>query len=141
MKSYRKELWYVVPERQGVINITADINECLKASGIQEGLCLVNAMNVTSGIFINDDESALHQEFEAWLEKLAPHDPARTHTSSEPDPEAAFLDAHFKRTVMGREVTVAVTKGELDLGLWEQILYFEFDGKRRKHVLVKIIGE
>jgi secondary thiamine-phosphate synthase enzyme len=138
MKSYRKELWFILPERQGVINITQDIKDCLESSGIDEGLCLVNAMNVTSSIFINDYEEMLLEEFEKWLEKLAPHDPEQSDLT---DTDEVFKDVHLKRTLMGRDVTVAVTKGELDLGTFEQILYYEFDGKRRKHVLVKIIGE
>lgn len=139
MKSYRKDLWYVYPERQGVLNITKDVEDCLKASGIQEGICLINTMNVTSGIYTNSDEAPLHESYLEWLEKLAPHNPdAKANTD---DPEISFLETHLKRTVIGREVMVAVTKGELELGTWEQILYFEFDGKRRKRVLVKIIGE
>lgn len=139
MKTYRKELWYVVPDRHGVLNITADVQDCVKLSGIKEGLCLVNAMNVTSSVFVNDDEDGLQQDFLEWLEKLAPYDPGRQVHSKEED--ASYVDSHLKRTLMGREVVAAVTKGVLDLGLWEQIQYFEFDGRRRKHVLVKIIGE
>lgn len=139
MKSYRKDLWYVYPDRQGVLNITKDIVDCVKASGIREGICLVNAMNVTAGVYTNSDEQPMHASFLKWLEKLAPHNPEEK-TGTE-DSELSFLDTHLKRTLIGRDVTIAVTKGELELGTWEQILYFEFDGKRRKHVLVKIIGE
>ena len=139
MKSYRKELWVVVPDRQGVLDITKDIRECVKASGVKEGLCLVNAMNVTSSIVINSDDAEMHNEFFQWLEKLAPHDPNKH--GKEGSEEARFVDVHFKRTVLGRDVTIAITKGELDLGTWEQVMYYEFDGKRRKHILVKIIGE
>ena len=139
MKTYRKELWYVVPDRQGVVNITSDVQDVVKSSGIQEGLCLVNAMNVTSSVFINDDEEGLQKDFMEWLEKLAPYDANRQVHSKEED--ASFVDSHLKRTLLGREVVVAVTNGQLDLGLWEQLQYFEFDGRRRKHVLVKIIGE
>jgi len=139
VKSYRKDLWYVYPERQGVLNITRDVQDCLKASGIQEGICLINTMNVTAGVYTNSDEDPMHKSFLEWLEKLAPHNPDATTGSGET--EVSFLDTHLKRTVIGREVMVAVTKGELELGTWEQILYFEFDGKRRKRVLVKIIGE
>lgn len=139
MKSYRKDLWYVYPERQGVLNITQDVQECLKASSIQEGICLINTMNVTAGVYTNSDEEPMHASFLEWLEGLAPHNPDEKTGSG--DTEVSFLDTHLKRTVIGREVMVAVTKGELELGTWEQILYFEFDGKRRKRVLVKIIGE
>jgi secondary thiamine-phosphate synthase enzyme len=139
MKSYSKELDYVVPEPQGVVNITADVRACLKASGIQEGLCLVNSMNVTSGIFVNDDDADLHAKIFEWLNELAPHDPECMINPK--NPEACFLDTHLKRILMGRDTVIAVSKGDLVLGTWEQILYFEFDGKRRKHVLVKIIGE
>ena len=139
MKSYRKDLWYIYPERQGVLNITQDVRDCLQASGIQEGICLINTMNVTAGVLTNSDEGALHSSILEWLEKLAPHNPNAKTGSGET--EVSFLDTHLKRTVIGREVMVAVTKGELELGTWEQILYFEFDGKRRKRVLVKIIGE
>lgn len=139
MKSYMKELDYVVPEPQGVVNITEDVRACLKASGIQEGLCLVNSMNVTSGIFVNDDDAELHEKIFEWLNELAPHDPQRKVNPKNPD--AAFLDTHLKRILMGRDTVIAVSKGSLVLGTWEQVLYFEFDGKRRKHVLVRIIGE
>ena len=139
MKSFRKELWIVFPEKQGVLNITKDVNESLKTSGIQEGLCLVSAANVTSSIFTNSDEADMHADFLEWLEKLAPHNPEKKETNSES--ELSFLDTHLKRTLVGKEVVFAVTKGELELGTWEQILYFEFDGKRRKLVLIKIIGD
>ncbi len=138
MKSYRKELWMEVPARRGFVNITAEVDNCLAESRISEGLCLVNAMHITASVFINDDESGLHQDFERWLEGLAPFDPAgyQHHRTGEDNG-----DAHLKRSVMGREVVVAVTKGRLDFGPWEQIFYGEFDGRRRKRILVKIIGE
>ncbi len=138
MKSYRKELWFNIHGRRAFVNITRDIEKCLKESGIQEGLCLVNAMHITASVFINDDESGLHQDFEVWLEKLAPEKPYSQyrHNGSEDNG-----DAHLKRTIMGREVVVAVTAGNLDFGPWEQIFYGEFDGNRKKRVLVKIIGE
>jgi secondary thiamine-phosphate synthase enzyme len=138
MKSFRQELWFHVPERRGFVNITAQVEACLRESGIREGLCLVNSMHITSSVFINDDESGLHHDFEVWLEKLAPHAPvsAYRHNGSEDN-----ADAHLKRQVMGREVVVAVTEGRLDFGTWEQIFYGEFDGRRRKRVLVKIVGE
>lgn len=139
MKSYRKELWVQIDQRRGLLNITPEVNDCLKESGIQEGLCLVNAMNITASVFINDDEEGLHQDFDRWLEKLAPHEPVSSYWHNLSGEDNA--DAHLKRSVMGREVVVAVTKGKLDFGIWEQIFYFEFDGRRRKHVLVKIIGE
>lgn len=139
MKSYRKELWVQIDQRRGLLNITPEVNDCLKESGIQEGLCLVNAMNITASVFINDDEEGLHQDFDRWLEKLAPHEPVSGYWHNLSGEDNA--DAHLKRSVMGREVVVAVTKGKLDFGIWEQIFYFEFDGRRRKHVLVKIIGE
>ena len=139
MKSYRKELWIQIDQRRGLLNITPEVNDCLKESGIQEGLCLVNAMNITASVFINDDEEGLHQDFDRWLEKLAPHEPVSSYWHNLSGEDNA--DAHLKRSVMGREVVAAVTKGKLDFGIWEQIFYFEFDGRRRKHVLVKIIGE
>ncbi len=138
MKSYRKELWFNTPHRRDFINITPMVSECLRESGIQEGLCLVNAMHITASVFINDDESGLHQDFEKWLEKLAPEKPYSQYAHNGFEDNA---DAHLKRSVMGREVVVAVTGGKLDFGPWEQIFYGEFDGKRRKRVLVKIIGE
>lgn len=138
MKSYRKELWFETPTRRAFINITPQIIDCLKESNITEGLVLVNAMHITASVFINDDESGLHQDFETWLEKLAPEKPySQYHHNTFEDNG----DAHIKRTLMGREVVVAVTNGKLDFGPWEQIFYGEFDGKRRKRVLVKIIGE
>ena len=139
MKSYRKELWFNVPTRRAFINITREVEECLRESGIQEGLVLVNAMHITASVFINDHESGLHQDYETWLEKLAPHEPIRQYRHNDTGEDNA--DAHMKRQVMGREVVVAITKGKLDFGTWEQIFYGEFDGRRRKRVLVKIIGE
>jgi secondary thiamine-phosphate synthase enzyme len=138
MKSYRKELWFELPKRRGFINITSHIQQCLNESGIKEGLVLVNAMHITASIFINDDESGLHHDFEVWLEKLAPEKPYSQYKHNGFEDNA---DAHLKRTVMGREVVVAITEGKLDFGPWEQIFYGEFDGLRRKRVLVKIIGE
>ncbi|PNU21086.1 secondary thiamine-phosphate synthase enzyme [Geothermobacter hydrogeniphilus] len=139
MKSYRKELWFQIPARRGFVNITADIENCLADSGIAEGLCLVNAMHITASVFINDDESGLHADFERWLEEIAPHQPLERYRHNLTGEDNG--DAHLKRTVMGREVVVAVTAGRLDFGPWEQIFYGEFDGRRRKRVLVKIIGE
>lgn len=138
MKSYRKELWFETSSRRELINITPDIQECLNESGIEEGLLLCNAMHITASVFINDDESGLHQDFEKWLEKLAPEQP---HSQYKHNVFEDNADAHLKRSVMGREVVVAITGGKLDFGPWEQIFYGEFDGKRRKRVLVKIIGE
>ena len=138
MKSYKKELWFNTPTRRAFINITPQVNECLRESGIKEGLCLVNAMHITASVFINDDERGLHHDFEKWLEKLAPEKPYSQYKHNGFEDNA---DAHLKRTVMGREVVVAVTNGKLDFGPWEQIFYGEFDGMRRKRVLVKIIGE
>jgi len=138
MKSYRKELWFETTTRRAFINITGQVERCLLESGIQEGLILVDAMHITSSVFINDDESGLHNDFEVWLEKLAPEKPYSQYKHNGFEDNA---DAHIKRTIMGREVVVAVTKGQLDFGPWEQIFYGEFDGKRRKRVLVKIIGE
>jgi len=138
MKSYRKELWFNTGRRRELINITPQVEECLKESGIKEGLCLCNAMHITASVFINDDESGLHQDFEAWLEKLAPEKPYSQYRHNSFENNA---DAHLKRTIMGREVVVAVTDGKLDFGPWEQIFYGEFDGKRKKRVLIKIIGE
>jgi secondary thiamine-phosphate synthase enzyme len=139
MKSYRKELWFQVPTRRALINITSDVNQALRESGIQEGLCLVNAMHITASVFINDDESGLHQDYEDWLEELAPHAPIEQYRHNRTGEDNA--DAHLKRQIMGREVVVSVTQGRLDFGPWEQIIYGEFDGRRRKRVLVKIIGE
>lgn len=138
MKTYRKELWFEVKQRRELINITPQIEECLRESGIQEGLILVNAMHITSSVFINDDESGLHHDFEVWLEKLAPEKPYNQYRHNGYEDNA---DAHLKRTVMGREVVVAISNGRMDFGPWEQIFYGEFDGKRRKRALVKIIGE
>jgi secondary thiamine-phosphate synthase enzyme len=138
MKSYRKELWFNAKTRRELINITPQVNSCLAESGIKEGLCLVNAMHITASVFINDDESGLHHDFEIWLEKLAPEKPYSQYKHNGFEDNA---DAHLKRTVMGREIVVAVTEGKLDFGPWEQIFYGEFDGKRNKKVLVKIIGE
>ena len=138
MKSYRKELWFETKNRRELINITHDIQRCVAESGIKEGLALVNAMHITSSIFINDDESGLHHDFEVWLEKLAPEKPYSQYKHNSFEDNA---DAHLKRTIMGREVIVALTEGELDFGPWEQIFYGEFDGKRAKRVLVKIIGD
>jgi secondary thiamine-phosphate synthase enzyme len=139
MKSYRKELWFEIPARRGFVNITGDVERCLAESGVREGLCLVNAMHITASVFINDDESGLHADFEKWLEGLAPHEPVRGYRHNNTGEDNA--DAHLKRSVMGRETVVAVTDGGLDFGPWEQIFYGEFDGRRRKRVLVKIIGE
>lgn len=138
MKSYRKELWFNTKSRREFINITPEINEYLKESGIKEGLLLCNAMHITSSVFINDDEVGLHNDFERFLEKLAPEKPYEQYEHNGYEDNA---DAHLKRTIMGREVVVAITEGKLDFGPWEQIFYGEFDGKRRKRVLVKIIGE
>jgi len=138
MKSYRKELWFSTSSRREFINITPHVRLCLSESGIKEGLVLVNAMHITASVFINDDEGGLHQDLEVWLEKLAPEKPHNQYRHNGYEDNA---DAHLKRSVMGREVVVAITKSDLDLGPWEQIFYGEFDGKRRKRVLVKIIGE
>jgi len=138
MKSYRKELWFEVRQRRELINITPEIEDCLRESGIQEGLILVNAMHITSSVFINDDEPGLHHDFEVWLEKLAPEKPYDQYRHNGYEDNA---DAHLKRTVMGREVVVAVSGGQMDFGPWEQIFYGEFDGRRRKRALVKIIGD
>lgn len=138
MKSYRKELWFEIPKRRALTNVTARVEEALGESGIQEGLCLVNAMHISASIFVNDDEPGLHADFEKWLEKLAPEKPHGEYAHNHGEDNA---DAHLKRTIMGREVVVAVTQGRLDFGPWEQIFYGEFDGMRRKRVLVKIIGE
>jgi len=137
MKSYRKELWFETKKRRELINITSIIENCLRESTITEGLCLVNAMHITSSVFINDDETGLHHDFEIWLEKLAPEKPYDQYRHNGYEDNA---DAHLKRTIMGREVVIAITNGKLDFGTWEQIFYGEFDGKRRKRVLVKIIG-
>jgi len=138
MKSYRKELWFQTKNRRELINITGEVENCLRQSGIKEGLVLCNAMHITASVFINDDESGLHQDFEKWLEKIAPERPHDQYLHNGFEDNA---DAHLKRTIMGREVVVAVTEGRLDFGPWEQIFYGEFDGKRRKRVLIKVIGE
>jgi secondary thiamine-phosphate synthase enzyme len=138
MKSYRKELWFNTRGRREFINITPQVQQCLQESSIKEGFVLCNAMHITASVFINDDESGLHHDFEVWLEKLAPEEPYSQYRHNSFEDNA---DAHLKRTVMGREVVVAVTNGQLDFGPWEQIFYGEFDGKRKKRVLVKIIGE
>ncbi|MCZ6719934.1 MAG: secondary thiamine-phosphate synthase enzyme YjbQ [Alphaproteobacteria bacterium] len=139
MKSYRKELTFTVPSRRGFVNITGEVRDCIKESGIAEGLVLVNPMHITASVFINDDESGLHHDYEMFLERLAPHAPTAQYRHNDTGEDNA--DAHIKRQVMGREVVVAITGGELDFGTWEQIFYGEFDGKRPKRVLVKIIGE
>jgi secondary thiamine-phosphate synthase enzyme len=138
MKSFRKELFFNLPSRRGLVNITNLVQQAVTESGVQEGLVLVNAMNITASVFINDDESGLHHDYEVWLEKLAPEKPYSQYRHNGYEDNA---DAHLKRTIMGRESVVAITKGSLDFGTWEQIFYYEFDGKRTKHVLVKIIGE
>jgi len=139
MKSYRKEIVMNVPTRRGFVNITSQVNECLRESGIQEGLCLINPMHITASVFINDDEDGLHQDYENWLERIAPHEPVRSYLHNRTGEDNA--DAHMKRQVMGREVVVAISGGKLDFGTWEQIFYGEYDGGRKKRVLVKIIGE
>ena len=139
MKSHRKELWFQLPGRRGLVNLTDAVQAEVTASGVQEGLCLVNAMHITASVFINDDEPGLHQDYDDWLERLAPHAPTSAYRHNRTGEDNG--DAHLKRQVMGREVVVAITKGQLDFGPWEQIFYFEFDGRRKKRVLVKIIGE
>ena len=139
MKSYRKELWFNLPTRRGFINITPQVRQCLRESGILEGMILVNAMHITASVFINDDEAGLHADYDDWLEGLAPHAPTSRYRHNRTGEDNG--DAHLKRQIMGREVVVAVTAGDLDFGPWEQIFYGEFDGRRRKRVLVKIIGE
>jgi secondary thiamine-phosphate synthase enzyme len=139
MKTYRKELWMLIPARRGFVNITSDVETCLRESGIREGLALINSMHITSSVFINDDENGLHQDYDRWLENLAPHEPVSGYLHNRTGEDNA--DAHMKRQVMGREVVVAVTNGKLDFGTWEQIFYGEFDGGRKKRILVKIIGE
>ena len=139
MRSYRKELWFNVPRRTDFVNITHEVAACLKESGISEGLCLVNAMHITASVFVNDDEGGLHRDYARWLEEIAPHEPIDRYEHNRTGEDNG--DAHLKRQVMGREVVVAVTGGALDFGPWEQIFYGEFDGRRRKRVLVKIIGE
>jgi secondary thiamine-phosphate synthase enzyme len=139
VKSYRKELWFNISERMGFVNITKDVETCLRESGVQEGFVLVNAMHITASVFINDDESGLHHDYKRWLEELAPHEPLSRYRHNNTGEDNG--DAHLKRQVMGREVIVAITEGKLDFGPWEQIFYGEFDGRRKKRVLVKIIGE
>jgi secondary thiamine-phosphate synthase enzyme len=139
MQSYRKELWLEIPTRRAFLNLTPRVEACVTDSGIKEGLCLVNAMHITASVFINDDEPGLHHDYELWLEDLAPHEPIDRYRHNLTGEDNG--DAHLKRQIMGREVVVAVTGGRLDLGTWEQIFYGEFDGRRRKRVLVKIIGE
>lgn len=138
MKSYRKELWFNIPKRRGLVNITQDVQRAIDESGVKEGLVLVNAMNITASVFINDDESGLHRDYERWLEKLAPEKPYSQYDHNGFEDNA---DAHLKRTIMGREVVCAITDGRLDFGTWEQIFYYEMDGMRKKHALIKIIGE
>lgn len=139
MRSYRKEIWIETRQRREFLNLTAEVAECLRESGVREGLCLVNAMHITASVFINDNEQGLHHDFERWLEELAPHEPLSRYRHNLTGEDNG--DAHLKRSVMGREVIVAVTDGKLDFGPWEQIFYGEFDGRRKKRVLVKIIGE
>jgi len=139
MKSFRKELWFNVPSRRGFVNITPEVEAVLRESGIQEGFVLVNAMHITASVFVNDDEHGLHQDYDQWLERLAPHEPVDQYRHNDTGEDNA--DAHMKRQIMGREVVLAVTEGKLDFGPWEQIFYGEFDGRRRKRVLIKIIGE
>lgn len=139
MKSYRKELWFNIPKRLAFVNITGEVRKCLEESGIREGLCLVNPMHITASVFVNDDESGLHHDYEKFLERLVPHEPVGQYRHNDTGEDNA--DAHIKRQVMGQQVVVAVTDGELDFGTWEQIFYGEFDGRRKKRVLVKIIGE
>ena len=139
MKSHRKELTFNLPSRRGFVNITREVQDSVRESGVQEGLALVNAMHITASVFINDDESGLHHDYDKWLEQLAPHEPIRQYQHNDTGEDNA--DAHLKRQIMGREVVVAITNGQLDFGPWEQIFYGEFDGRRRKRVLIKIIGE
>lgn len=138
MKTYRKELFFNIPKRRGLVNITNEVQQAVQDSKVEEGLVLVNAMNITASVFINDDESGLHQDYEVWLEKLAPEKPYSQYKHNGYEDNA---DAHLKRTIMGREVVVAITKGKLDFGTWERIFYYELDGKRQKHALIKIIGQ
>jgi len=138
MKNYRQELWFEIPSRRGFVNITPQVQKCLEESGVSHGLALINAMHITASVFINDDEPGLHHDYDVWLEKLAPHEPVSQYRHNGYEDNA---DAHLKRQIMGREVVVAITDGKLDFGTWEQIFYGEFDGKRKKRVLVKIIGE
>ncbi len=138
MKSYRKELWFNVPQRRGLVNISEEVQAAVDASGVREGMVLVNAMHITASVFINDDERGLHSDYERWLEKLAPEKPYDQYAHNGFEDNA---DAHLKRTIMGREVVVAITEGKLDFGPWEQIFYYELDGKRKKRALIKVIGE
>ncbi len=138
MKSHRQELWFEVPSRVGFVNITPDVEKAVAKSGVREGLCLVNAMHITASVFINDDESGLHEDYKRWLEEIAPHDPSLYRHNRTGEDNG---DAHCKRQIMGREVVVAITDGKLDFGPWEQIFYGEFDGRRRKRALIKIVGE
>ncbi len=139
MRSYREELWFQIPQRRAFVNITSQVEEAVRKSSIREGLCLVNSMHITSSVFVNDDEFGLHEDFERWLEQLAPHEPTVTYQHNRTGEDNA--DAHLKRQIMGREAVLAITSGKLDLGPWEQVFYGEFDGRRRKRVLIKIIGE
>jgi secondary thiamine-phosphate synthase enzyme len=139
MKNLRKELWFELPSRRGFVNITADVAACVRESGVKEGLVLVNAMHITASVFINDDEPGLHDDYDKWLEELAPHEPVSKYRHNRTGEDNA--DAHMKRQIMGREVVVAITNGKLDFGPWEQIFYGEFDGRRRKRVLVKVFGD
>ncbi len=138
MRTLRRELWFEIPSRRGFVNITQEVSSAVRESGVEEGLCLVNAMHITSSVFVNDDEPGLHRDFDDWLEKLAPHEPVSSYRHNRGEDNA---DAHLKRQIMGREVILAITGGELDLGPWERVFYGEFDGRRRKRVLIKIIGE
>ena len=139
MKSYTEHLWFNTGKRRELINITPKVEECVRKSGVKEGLCLVNAMHITASVFINDDETGLHNDFDKWLEKLAPFEPISQYQHNRTGEDNA--DAHLKRTIMGREVTIAITNGKLDFGPWEQVFYGEFDGQRKKRILVKVIGE
>ena len=139
MKSYRKELWFNVPSRRGFVNITDEVQKAIDDAGVKEGIVLVNAMHITASVFINDDERGLHHDYDRWLEKIAPHEPVSGYHHNRTGEDNA--DAHMKRQVMGREVVCAITEGRLDFGPWEQIFYGEFDGRRRKRALIKIIGE
>ncbi|HNZ38051.1 MAG TPA: secondary thiamine-phosphate synthase enzyme YjbQ [Candidatus Latescibacteria bacterium] len=139
MKSFRKELWFNIPSRRGFVNITKDVEQCVAESGVTEGLCLVNAMHITASVFINDDEPGLHGDYEEWLEQIAPHEPISRYRHNRTGEDNG--DAHLKRQIMGRETVIAISRGKLDFGPWEQVFYGEFDGRRKKRVLVKIIGE
>ncbi len=138
MRTLRRELWFEIPSRRGFVNITQEVSSAVRESGVEEGLCLVNAMHITASVFVNDDEPGLHRDFDDWLEALAPHEPVSSYRHNSGEDNA---DAHLKRQIMGREVVLAITGGRLDLGPWERVFYGEFDGRRRKRVLVKIIGE